>query len=161
MRRDHLNVFDLPFTVGALVLDSDIGEMDVSVDNGQVVASSPLCDLAIACIRIAFRLATFAIQVAKETLVVPLELVVQDHALHDGASTPQPAGGVQIGPVELSVVGQLAGFHDACVELLSRLPRVATAVSLEKVSSTVGERDERGLLTAHDIRNRVDQPGFP
>jgi hypothetical protein len=159
VRRENLNVFDLPFTVGTLVLDPDVGQMDVPIDDRQVMTSRPLCDLEGICV--AFSPATFAIEITKKSLVVPLELVVQNHPPHDCASTPQAVGSVQVGAVELRVMGQLARLHDACVELLTRLLRIATTVSLEEMVPTVGERDEGGLLATHDVGNRVDQPGFP
>src|SRR5437870_1695585 len=44
MRRQDLEVFDLPAAVGPLVFDTQIGELDVVVENGQVVGVRPLVD---------------------------------------------------------------------------------------------------------------------
>jgi len=73
VRRDNLDVFDLSFTAGMLVLDPDVRKMAVPIDDGQIVASRRLRDLAIERICSAFSSATFAIQAAKESLAVPLE----------------------------------------------------------------------------------------
>jgi hypothetical protein len=130
VRSNNLDVFDLPLTVGTLVLDPDVGQMDVPIYDRQIVASGPLCNLAIDRICIPLSSATLAVEVLKKSLVVPLELVVQNHPPHNAASTPQAVGGVQIGPVELSVMGQFAGSR--CLrELRHPLVRVAAPVTLD------------------------------
>jgi hypothetical protein len=45
VRRDDLDVFDLSIAVRSLVLDPNVGKMDVAVDHRKVTAGSPLRDV--------------------------------------------------------------------------------------------------------------------
>jgi hypothetical protein len=45
MRRQDPEALDLPATVGPLVFDAEIGELDMIVDDGQAVRVRPLVDL--------------------------------------------------------------------------------------------------------------------
>src|SRR4051812_30894193 len=81
VRGHDLYVLGLPLSVRALVFDAHIGEMDVAVDDGKVAAGGPLGQPAGLTIEIPFLLAALAIQIPQESLIVTLQLVVEDHAL--------------------------------------------------------------------------------
>ena len=80
MRRDDLEVFDLPATIPVLVLDADIGKLDVLVLVRQPVRQRPLPNLVGRAIGPAVAVPFLAIALLEEALIVALQLVVEDHA---------------------------------------------------------------------------------
>ena len=52
MRCDDFDVLDLSLAVRSVVLDADVGEVDLIVDHGQVVPPRPLGDFAIERLRV-------------------------------------------------------------------------------------------------------------
>ena len=80
LRRHDLDVFDLPIAVRPLVLNPNVGEMDVAVDHGKVTTSGPLRDIGGMAVGILFLPAALPLQAMEEPLIVPLQLVVEDDA---------------------------------------------------------------------------------
>jgi hypothetical protein len=82
-----------------------------------------------------------AVALLKETLVVPLELVVQDDATDPPALVPEALLRTLVGAIDLGVMSQLARLLPARVKRLARLLRAVVAVGLKEIAPAVGEDD--------------------
>jgi hypothetical protein len=76
VRSDDLEVFDLPAAITVLVLDADIGKLDVLVLVRQPVRHRPLPNLVGRAIGPAIAVTFLAIAFLKEALVVAIQLEV-------------------------------------------------------------------------------------
>jgi hypothetical protein len=138
VRCDDLDVLDLPFAVGPVVLDADVWEVHLVVDDGQIVLTCPLGDLAIE--RFGFTLAapTLSIQFSEEPLVISLQFVVEHDSPHRAATSLQAVGGIEIRTVQLRVMRKFSALYDPCIELLPRFMSVATPVRFQEFPATIG-----------------------
>jgi hypothetical protein len=86
----------------------------------------------------------------QEPLVVALQLVVEDHAIHAAALLTQALLGAHVGPIDVRVVRQLTRLSEAGVKRLTRLPRTFVSlvpICFEQVSTAVRE-DDRAVVRA-------------
>ena len=81
VRRDDLDVLALPSAIGLLVLDADVGEMDLVIEVRQVVLVRPFANLIGRAIRMAVVVVVVLVPLVEPALVLALELVVEDDAL--------------------------------------------------------------------------------
>ena len=126
------------------VLDPGIGKVHVLVAVRQVVLTSPSRDLFRFAIRPTVAVLSASIALVQEPLIVPLELVVQDHSPDSAALLSEALLGALVGAIDLGVMRQLAGLPDAGVEGLTRLVETAVAlipVRFEKIAPAVCQRD--------------------
>src|SRR5262249_31679544 len=86
----------------------------------------------------------------EEPLILTLQLVVEHDPADTGVAGSQTLGGPQISPVELRIVGELAGLGDASVEHLA-LPIVVPARVLEDAATSLGQGHQRCPRLADDI----------
>src|SRR5438094_587132 len=165
MERHHLEVDVVEAAVTVDVLDARIGEMNVSVEVGQLALARPLFDLGKVSIRPTVAVGATAIALLQELLVLALQLVVQDNAFDPRAALLEALGLTLIGAEDLHVVLDLARLLQFSVEVLLRL-RIATATAslatfmiatmrLEQIASAVGQ-DDRDISMAVDL-DRTDQ----
>ena len=121
----------------------------------QVVFARPSCDLLWLAIRSSVAVLLAAIALVKELLVIALQLVVQDYAIHPAALLAEALLGAQVGAIDLRVVCQLARLSETGIERLPRLPRPFLSlvpIRLEEVPAAIGKdngavvRAERGRL---------------
>jgi hypothetical protein len=80
MRRHHLDVLHGVLPISPVVLNAHIRELDVVVDHRQLVSDVPLGGLVGSQTRAAVTVVTTTTRGLKETLIVPLEFLFQDHA---------------------------------------------------------------------------------
>ena len=109
----------------------------------QVVFPSPACNLLRLPVRSSVAVLPPAIALVQEPLVVALQLVVQDHAIHSAALLSKALLGMRVGAIDLRVVRQLARLSEARVERLARLrPSFASLVPIrfEQVPAAIGQR---------------------
>src|SRR6266851_4544102 len=76
MQGDHLDVHVVPASVGLLVLDARVREMDLLVEVRQVVLAGPFLDLVWVAIGVAVIVVAVAIVLMEPLLIVAFELVV-------------------------------------------------------------------------------------
>src|SRR5262245_35122639 len=88
----------------------------------QVVFPSRACNPLRLPIRPSVAVLPPAIALVQEPLVVTLQLVVQDHAIHPAALLAEALLGARVGAIDLRVVRQLARLSEARVERLLWLP---------------------------------------
>src|SRR5688500_14290192 len=95
-------------TVSVLVLDTGIRESDVPFVVRQIVPARPLRDLLGLAIRPAVAVLLPSIALVEESLIVALQLVVEDDAPNPTALAAETLLGALVGAIDLGVVGQLA-----------------------------------------------------
>ena len=88
LRRD-LNIPVAHVPVHVLVLDADVGEMDLVVVIRQVVLEGPFLDLFAAAIRPSVVVSVALIALMEEALVVAFQLAVELHPENTGLLLPE------------------------------------------------------------------------
>jgi hypothetical protein len=150
VRRQDLDVF-VAFQSIHLVLEPEVGEMDLVVEVRQVVVVRPLLDLPGVAVRTAIAVRPVAVVLLQELLVLPFELLLEHHTPDLGALLAQPFLGSQVRPIELGVVIELPRPVHARVKLLMAFLVAVAAVRFEQVSPAVGE-DQSALLAVQGDR---------
>src|SRR3989442_14475138 len=84
----NLDILVIVTPVDVLVLDAEIGEMNLVAEVGQVVRRRPFFDLVL----VAIRPSVTAIALVQPLLVLTLEFVVQNHAFDASAALVEPLG---------------------------------------------------------------------
>jgi hypothetical protein len=110
----------------------------------QVVFPSPACNLLRLPVWSSVAILPPAIALVQEPLVVALQLVVQDHAIHSAALLSKALLGARVGAIDLRVVRQFTRLSEARVERLLWLPGAVlslTPIRFEQVSTAVGKED--------------------
>jgi len=142
MRRENLDVLDVPSPIGRLIFDLEIGKLDVIVEDGKVMCLRPVRDLVRLSGGSAIRIRAVAIGLLEKLLVGAFQLVVEHDAVDARAVRVQPIGAAEIRPVEVRVMRQLACLHGVGVVGLRRLV-LGPAMTLEDLATPRGERHER------------------
>jgi hypothetical protein len=155
--RCDLHIFDRPSAIAFLVLDAHIRRLDVVIHDGQLVRLCPLLDLVLVTIGAPVTVAATAILGLEETLVLALEFVVEDHAMHSRVARVEPFRSTQIGSVELRVVSQFAWLRDARIELLT-FPINPSPCTLENLTTTVRQRHDGRARVANDVWRGAHEP---
>jgi len=104
MRRHYFDVFDFTPTVRPLPLDTEIGKLDASVHDWQLVRVSPVLDLLRGAIRAAVAVTSVPVSFLKERLVIPLEFVIEHDPFNAHAVCLKTLCGAQVRAIELRVV---------------------------------------------------------
>jgi hypothetical protein len=139
--------------IAVLILDPRIREVNVSVVVRQVVLASPTRDLLRLAVRPPIAILLASIALVQETLVVALELVIEDNAVHPTALLANALLSALVGTIDLGVVRQLARLPEARVKRLTWLPGALVPlvpIRLEQVSAAICQhhgaviRAERG-----------------
>lgn len=118
MRGDDLDVLTLPTPGGLLILDAEIGEVNLVVEVRQAVLDGPLANFSRRAIRVAVVVAAVAVMLVEPALILALEFVVEDDAIDVRAALPEPRCRLLVRSIDLEVMLPLAFAHEARVELL-------------------------------------------
>jgi hypothetical protein len=86
----NLDVFPPSLAVDVPVLDPRVGELNVAVTLGEIMLASPKVSLFDGSIRTPITVAAPPISFLEESLIVTLELGVQDNTFDAGAKLPEP-----------------------------------------------------------------------
>jgi hypothetical protein len=139
--------------VSVLVLDPRIRKPDVPIVVRQLVFPGPPSNLFGLAVRPAVAVPLAAITLVQESLIVALQLVVEDDAPDPTGTIPQSLLGALVGAIDLGVVRQLARLPEAGPEPLTGLVRAVVAlesVGFEKISPAV--RQDNGAVVRTDWR---------
>jgi len=120
LRRDR-EVLLADVAVHVLVLDADIGEVDVPVEVRRAVVPCPSLDLFRAAVRTAVAVAVAAVVLLQETLVLPFQRAVQFDAKNPRLVLLESFCGLQIGAIHLHVMRALPSAIGAYVEGLANV----------------------------------------
>jgi hypothetical protein len=144
--------------ISVLVLDPRVWKPDVPIVVRQLVFTRPTRNLFRLTVRPAVAVLLAAIALVEESLIVALQLVVEDDAPNPTALAAETLLGALVGAIDLGVVRQLARLSDAGVEGLAGLVGAVVtlvAVGLEQVTPAVRQRD--GAIVRAE-RRRANQP---
>ena len=129
--------------VSVLVLNPRIREPDVPIVVRQLVFSRPVCNLFGLTVRPAVAVLLASVVLVEESLIVALQLVVEDDAPNPTALAADTFLGALVGAIDPGVVGQFARLPDARVERLTGLVDTVVAliaVRFEKIAPAVRQR---------------------
>jgi hypothetical protein len=135
----HLDVLVL-VAATELVLDSEVGEMDLVAEVRELVFGGPTLDVARIAIRPAIAVGATAIGFLEPFLIVAFEFLIEDDAANVGALLVQAFRLAEVGAIQLRIMGQLAASVHAGVEGLRQPASVIAAVPLQETVPAVGER---------------------
>ena len=147
-----LDVLVRPAAITVLVLDADVGEVNVAIEVGEVVLARPGLDLTNVVVGPAVAVLSAAVAPLPEPLVLALELVVEGDAPDAPSLAAETLFGPQVSPVDLTVVGKLARLPEASVELLAGFSSVLVilleTVGFKEVSAAARQEDDALARTA-------------
>jgi hypothetical protein len=157
VRGHDLDVLVPTPAIAILVLDARIGKVHVTVVVRQLVLPRPTRDLFRLPIwpPVAVLLATVAL--VEKTLVVTLQLVVENDAADPTAFAAEPFRCELVGTIDVRVVGQLARLPEASVERLVRFVRALgtfVAIGFEEVPAALGQDDGSVLRAERTVANQ-------
>jgi hypothetical protein len=156
--------------VAVFVLDAGIGEPDVPIVVRQLVFPCPAGNLLRLTVRPTVAVLLAAIALVEESLIVALQLVVEDDAPNPTALATETLLGALVGAVYVGIVRQLSWLPQARPERLTGLVRAAVAlvsVRFEKISRPLPVRsvcapaplsqirEETASDPTYDLRGRV------
>ena len=131
----------------------------MAIEVGQLVLGCPLPDVGFVAIRTAITIATATVPLLQEPLVLPLEFVIQHHALHPRAALLEPGGLAFVRAKDLHVVLDFAGLLQIRVKGLLQLgvaaarARIATVavtpMGVKKAASAVGQDKGDVAVSVH------------
>lgn len=151
----HLDVYVVPPSVGVLVLDAPIREMNLLIEVRQVVLTRPFLYLVRVAIGVTVVIVAVAIAFVQPLLVVALELVVQDDAIDAGAAVLQALRFAFERAIDLDVVFELPLAFNARLERLAAL-LIAISMALKQASSV--SRQGHGVISRACYSGDLNQP---
>ncbi len=122
VRCDDLDVLALPAAIRLLVLDADVGEVDLVVEVRQVVFVRPFANLIRRAIGVSVVVVVVFVALVEPALVLALELVVEDDALDVRATIDETRLCLFVRAIDLEVVFEFALARQARVERLVMVP---------------------------------------
>jgi hypothetical protein len=150
----HLHVFMAAAAIEFLAFDAQVGKVHVLVEVRQVVLERPLRNLLRVAIGVAIVVVAIAIPLVQPSLVLTLELVVEDDAIDADAPLGQALRLALVCGVDLRVVFELARAFETRIKRLGRFV-VAISVRVEEVAAPVGQGD--GDVTSTVEADGVDK----
>jgi hypothetical protein len=108
VRGDDLDVLALPAAIRLLVLDADVGEVDLVIEVRQVVLVGPIANLIRRAIGMAVVVVVVLVPLVEPELVLALQLVVEDGALDVRTPIQETVLGLFVRAIDLEVVLQFA-----------------------------------------------------
>ena len=148
VRGHDLDVLVPTPAIPIVVLDARIGKVHMTVVVRQLVFPRPPRDLLRLAIGPAVAVLLATVALVEKTLVVALQLVVENDAADAPAFAAEPFLCALVGAIDLGVVGQLARLPEAGVERLAGFIRALgtfVAIGFEQVPPTArsGRRLDR------------------
>jgi hypothetical protein len=157
VRRDDLDVLALPTSVRLLVLDADVGEVDLVIEVRQVVLVRPFANLIRRSIRMAVVVVMVLVALVEPTLVLALQLVVEDDALDVRTAVQETVLGLFVRALDLEVVFEFAFAPEARVERL-RVLVIVIAVTFKETAPVLRQAHRMVAVSGH--ARGLDQPLF-
>jgi hypothetical protein len=145
VHRGDLDILVIPPPIGLLVLDAQVGEVDLVVEVREVVFPRPFLDLMRLAIRASIGIVTVFIPFVQPALVLTLELVVEDDAIDACPALPEALGFTEVRAIDLGIVFDLARLLEVRIEILrmvvATVRRIVAAVGLQHVPTLFRQDD--------------------
>jgi hypothetical protein len=156
-RRD-LDISVIPTPIGFFVFDAEVGEMNLVMEVREVVLVRPLLNLVRLAIRASICIVSVPIALMQPSLVLTLQLVVDDDSIDTCATVREALGFTEVRTIHLGIVFQLARLLETCVELLTTVGPMVLA--MVKTTGRAGGTPARPDLPSSTRRRRLDDhPG--
>ena len=124
----------------------------------RLAAHSAICGGV--AVGVLFLPAALAFQILEEPLIVPLELVVEDHAVTTAPFSLRRSADPFVRAVEMGVVRQFSWFHEAGVVRLRSASRSGCRWLPTGLATAFRQRDEGRAVSSDDIGSRLHEPRF-
>jgi hypothetical protein len=148
VRRSDLDILSAQPAVRLLVLDAHVREMHLLIEVRQAVFACPFANLVRRPIGPSAVVVIVFVTSVQPTLVLPLQLMIQDNAIDAGATLENPRLGLFVGAVNLDVVLQFPRPYEARVERLMTFPGRVSAL-LEKAATFLGQHHCMVAVAGH------------
>jgi hypothetical protein len=155
VRGDDLDILALPAAIRLLVLDADVGEVNLVIEVRQVVFVRPFPNLIGRAIGVAVVVVVVLVALVEPALVLALQLVVEDDAFDVRAALKETRLGLFVRPIDLKVVFQFALAPQARIERLVMVP-IDVPMAFEKAATRFGQRHRLVAVPGHP--RGLDQP---
>src|SRR5262245_6871446 len=160
MRRDDLNVLNGAAAVAAVVLNTRVRKLNVSVLVRQLAFLSPSSNRLVPLLRRFASLAARAVLGLQESLIFALQILFENHSAHRLPPLGQPLGSLHVRAVDPGIVSQLAGLGDANVKGLAITLRAGSSCSFEHVSTMASERDQGRSRASNEVGDGLHETEF-
>jgi len=160
MRRDDLNVFNRAAAVPAVVLNTRVRKLNVSVLVRQLAFLSPSSNRLVPLLRRFTSLAARAVLGLQEPLIFALQILFENHSAHRLPPLGQALGSLHVRAVDPGIVSQLAGLGDADVKGLAVALRAGSSCSFQHVSPMASEGYQRRSRASNDVRDGLHKAKF-
>jgi hypothetical protein len=160
MWRDDLDVLNGTATVAAVVLNTRVRKLNVSVLARQLAFLGPASNSLVPLLRGFTSLAARAILRLQEALILALQILFENNPAHRLAPLGQAIGGLHVRAVDPGVVSQLAGLGDADVKGLAITLRAGSSCSFEHVSTMASERDQGRSRASNNVGDGLHEAEF-
>jgi hypothetical protein len=157
VRGDDLDVLALPAAIRLLVFHADVREMDLVIVVRQVVFVRPFANLIWRPIGMAVVVVMVLVAFVEPTLVLALQLVVEDDALDVRAALQETVLGLFVRAIDLKVVFEFPFASQARVKRL-RMLVIGIAVALEEAAPVLRQAHRMVAVSGH--ARGLDQPLF-
>jgi hypothetical protein len=156
--RDDFDILMIPASVELFVFDPQVREMNLVVEVREVVVARPFLYLVRLAIGPTAALLAVSIPLVQPSLILALELVVEDDSFDACVALGEPLRLLQIGVVDLAIMLDLARLHEAGVELLAVVLMTLVAMGVENISTAVRQDDDVLSMTVQPLSS--DEPFF-
>jgi hypothetical protein len=157
VRRKHLDVLDVAAAVRPERLDLQVGKLDPSVGEREMVVLGPSVHLIAVSRGPPVAVGTATVRFLEEHLILAPKVLLENHALDVRTLLNDALRGPQIGSIELRVVNQLALAGGPAMERLPWLV-IWQSVRLQELPSPLRERYKIGSGLPIDRCNMANQP---
>ena len=157
VRRRDFYVDDVPAPVWELIFEPEIGEAYVVVQHGEIVGVGPSGNLLPSAIGTSGAVRAVAVSLLKESLILALQLVVEDDAPDVRITSGQALCLTQVRTIEIGVVSEFTFSSGSRIEGLARL-LFARSVMLQQRAAPLGEGHQcRSVVVAVEGGDRSQQ----
>jgi hypothetical protein len=157
VRRDDLDVLALPAAIWLLVLDANVGEVDLVIEVRQVVLVGPIANLIRRAIGMAVVVVVVLVPLVEPPLVLALQLVVEEDALDVRTPVQETVLGLFVRAIDLEVVFEFSFAPQARIERL-RVLVIVIAVALQEAATVLRQAHRMVAVSGH--ARGLDQPLF-
>jgi hypothetical protein len=140
--RRYFYVDDVSAPVWELIFEPEIGEAHVVVQHREIVSLGPPGNLLSSAIRTSGAVRAIAVSLLKESLVLPLEFMIEDDAADVRIASGQAFSLTQVRTIEVGVMRQFTFSASARIEGLARLV-FARSVMLQQRAAPLCEGHQR------------------
>jgi hypothetical protein len=136
MNGEHLDILVIAATVAVFVLDPKVWEVDPIIEVRQLMLPCPCTDFFLVTIWMPVVVVAPRIVLMEPLLIVPLQLVIEHHAVDASALFVKAVRCMEIGVIDVRIVFELTRSFEARVIGLAGIP-IDIAMTLKNLSASL------------------------